>query len=768
MSKLQTNSTEYLADTNADINASGFDPNSLVELTVQLDNNGVLGSPFTWFVSDSDLGALQTSFFVNPAYAGSTLQITATEVNIAANGAVTPVAGVAPATTQVTVAASSSTTVTPTVTTDLPDYSPGSTATFTASGFSAGDTIQFATYIINPMTDAVLSVGPTLTGVAGANGVATTQFSVTSAYAGTTVELTAMDPTAGLSAATTFTDSSGASLSQWANQSPGSWINGDLNGNKATYFEGDDVPFQLTFTGLNVGQVYSIDLQWDTSKSGDHAYDYLTTYNFNVPGDQPNPLTGVSLNGSLVSTLGIPLDPHVTQFVSQTSGQVFTFFGAQAGSVLAGNGGGTTLGVYDLTGSGSWNSITGYSGDTSEDVVITFTAEDTSGDAVLSFGAHVAQGLEAGNLSWGALNEFGAANISGAPYHMAIQAGDPSNSVIAGNKSQDRSLQSSVVVVPSINIEKLVSADGGTNWYVLDDNDHVTSSNIQEDDVAFLEGLNLGFNSSNLHTGVLNTIVGQTLTYEVVVTNTSTSGSGITDTGITVTDNTGLVFTVGTTLTAGQSEISTNNPTSVAASGLNPDTVTVNASAVTPVGTLGLSDSDTAEYNAVAVGINIEKLISPDGGTHWYLLGDDAGDSAGSADFAAISNFSGFTGTLVTGSPSNILAGAKLEYEVVVTNTSSSGSGVTETGVTVTDNPSSLIFTVGGTLTAGQIEISSPLVTATAVTGTHSDTATVHATATLGSTTQGVSDTDSQSYSAVSVGINIEKLVSPDGGKDWY
>ena len=67
MSTVKTNSTGYLADTTADINASGFDPNSVVELTVQIDTNGVLSSPFTWFVSDSALGDIQTSFFVNPA-----------------------------------------------------------------------------------------------------------------------------------------------------------------------------------------------------------------------------------------------------------------------------------------------------------------------------------------------------------------------------------------------------------------------------------------------------------------------------------------------------------------------------------------------------------------------------------------------------------------------------------------------------------------------------------------------------------------------------
>ncbi|WP_167529313.1 hypothetical protein, partial [Bradyrhizobium macuxiense] len=144
---------------------------------------------------------------------------------------------------------------------------------------------------------------------------------------------------------------------------------------------------------------------------------------------------------------------------------------------------------------------------------------------------------------------------------------------------------------PSVNIEKLVSVNGGSTWYLIDDTDHGTS-----DDIAFLESLVIGgthpFNSTNLSAGTLTVSSGSTLTYEVVVTDTST----FKETGITVTDNTGLVFTVGTTLAAGASEIS-GKVTIGAAAGVNPDTVTVTATATDSYGNSAVvTDSDTAVY----------------------------------------------------------------------------------------------------------------------------------------------------------------------------
>ncbi|HEV2099625.1 MAG TPA: hypothetical protein VGR45_11960 [Stellaceae bacterium] len=560
-----SDANDYAGNTTS-LSATGFDANAWIEFTIQPVIGGSLGTPFTWFVQADSSGDAAASYYLNPAYAGDTLQITATEVQIdTTTGAVTPVASTPVATDTLVEQAAVAPIATPTVTTNQPDYAPGSTATFTANGFGANDPINFATYIINPTTGAVLSEGPVLTATADATGAVTTQFSVTSAYANQTVELTATDPNTGQSAATTFTDAGpAASDAQWANLATNpakAWVSGDLNPNSgangASYFEGNDVPFQIVFSKLSVGTTYSIDLQWQTSKGGVHAYDYLTSYNFSVPGSpalQPNPTLGVTFNGSVTpSTVAIPLDPHVTDFISQAPG-VFTFYGADAGPALAGNQGGTTLGFYDLTGSGSWSTATGYVGDTLEDIVVTFTAEDASGNAVLAFGGHIAQGLEVGLIDWGTAgvgSQSGAANISGSPYHVFMGNGTNVGTTIGiSTGNEELSLKSAVVVVPKINIEKLVSQDGGANWYILDDNDHATSSGTAEDDVAFLEGLTINgsqlFNSGNLHTGVLNTTVGHTLSYEVVVTNTSTPGSGITETGITVTDNpSSLGFTVG-------------------------------------------------------------------------------------------------------------------------------------------------------------------------------------------------------------------------------
>src|SRR5437660_2994275 len=96
-----TDGTAYAPGSTATIDATGFDPYSTIEFTVQTDNAGpdgilgtaddTLGSPYSWFATGGADGALATYFYLNPAYAGATLQITASEVQVGSDGAVTPV-----------------------------------------------------------------------------------------------------------------------------------------------------------------------------------------------------------------------------------------------------------------------------------------------------------------------------------------------------------------------------------------------------------------------------------------------------------------------------------------------------------------------------------------------------------------------------------------------------------------------------------------------------------------------------------------------------
>src|SRR5206468_10435128 len=57
------------------------------------------------------------------------------------------------------------------------------------------------------------------------------------------------------------------------------WVNGNLNGQKAHYLEGDSVPYRLLGSNLSSVGTHTIVIQWDTTTGGKHALDYLTSFN---------------------------------------------------------------------------------------------------------------------------------------------------------------------------------------------------------------------------------------------------------------------------------------------------------------------------------------------------------------------------------------------------------------------------------------------------------------------------------------------------------
>src|SRR5438045_392723 len=93
--------------------------------------------------------------------------------------------------------------------------------------------------------------------------------------------------------------SEAGNLDQFANLAPGSWVNGNLGSSKANYLEGDDIPYRLRFsniTGVGTSATHTVVIQWDTTKGGLHALDYLTTFDYklSVPAGvnttKPDPL----------------------------------------------------------------------------------------------------------------------------------------------------------------------------------------------------------------------------------------------------------------------------------------------------------------------------------------------------------------------------------------------------------------------------------------------------------------------------------------------
>ena len=56
------------------------------------------------------------------------------------------------------------------------------------------------------------------------------------------------------------------------------WVNGQLGSNKAHYFEGDSVPYRAVMTGLSNNATYTVQIEYDLTKQGKYAFDYLTSF----------------------------------------------------------------------------------------------------------------------------------------------------------------------------------------------------------------------------------------------------------------------------------------------------------------------------------------------------------------------------------------------------------------------------------------------------------------------------------------------------------
>ena len=308
----------------------------------------------------------------------------------------------------------------PTVYTDKPNYQPGETVLIFGSGFWANELI----------TLQVVHADDTAAGGSGHEpwSVMADEFgNFTSNWhvdpddsAGSMFLLTAKGISSGLAAETTFVDGS-ANLDTCANgptNSPvqctgANWENGNLNSSKSHYFEGDSVPYRTVFDGLTVGNTYTITIEYDTTQGGDHAFDYLTSFDRTEPTPGNNPCTQKQ-GGSIVNicnplssvTTAIPLDPNVaagqdgisgnTDDITQIPG-VFTLFNGTAMSIV--NPGSP----YTLTGS--------YAGNSSTSITVQFNA--TAGTAVLAWSGHIST-----RLNWGATNS--AIAINGSPYHMRL------------------------------------------------------------------------------------------------------------------------------------------------------------------------------------------------------------------------------------------------------------------------------------------------------------------------------------------------------------
>ena len=132
-------------------------------------------------------------------------------------------------------------------------------------------------------------------------------------------------------ATTTFTDSAVQAFDQCANdQGTGytsgdlgcQWTNGALQSTNSKYFEGDSTVQRVWLDGLEPDSTHTLTLKYDTTKGGEHGYDYLTTWNASenwvTDADRCQDITGCT-TATPESTVDIPGDPNVPNTFEPTA-----------------------------------------------------------------------------------------------------------------------------------------------------------------------------------------------------------------------------------------------------------------------------------------------------------------------------------------------------------------------------------------------------------------------------------------------------------------
>ena len=228
------------------------------------------------------------------------------------------------------------------------------------------------------------------------------------------------------------------------------WQNGNANASGAHWAEGESIAYRLKFGGLVPGSTHQVTIQWDTTKGGKHALDYLTSYN-RTEKTSNDPCSGIAGCGSPAN---FPIPPDVHTGLNLPPAPASPADGRWAESFTMFNGTITSVDIADpaIAGATVPYNVTGtYSADSSTSITITFLAG--SATPVLAWGAHIAE-----RKDWGSNNSASA--ITGSPFHMRLLGLDGSGG------SQDRGLAGSAVVYPALlTITKNVLGKDGANLF---------------------------------------------------------------------------------------------------------------------------------------------------------------------------------------------------------------------------------------------------------------------------------------------------------------
>ncbi|HEU4870475.1 MAG TPA: hypothetical protein VFT08_06470 [Pyrinomonadaceae bacterium] len=329
-----------------------------------------------------------------------------------------------------------------TVNTDKLDYQPGETALISGAGFWPNETVTLQVTHVTGHTEEGLGHEPWTVTADSFGQFYSSWFVDPDDNEGSWLLLTARGNSSGLSAEQYFTDANpAADLDQCANgpadapvncTAATDWVNGNLGASKAHYQEGQSIPYRLKFSNLSTSGSHTVTIEWDTTQSGKHALDYLTSFDRSVTlADPCAGISGCNLIAGPKDLEPIPVDNNVTIGHNRIDDPPA---GSAGGDDIAQLGGNFTLFNGTITGLSAYTVSGSYATNSSTKITITFTA--STSNPVLAWGGHIGT-----RIDWGAANS--AIAISGSPYHMRLLE------LNGAGGNQDRSLSAEAVIFPA-------------------------------------------------------------------------------------------------------------------------------------------------------------------------------------------------------------------------------------------------------------------------------------------------------------------------------
>jgi len=239
------------------------------------------------------------------------------------------------------------------------------------------------------------------------------------------------------------------------------WVNGNSNGQKSHWKEGEFISYRTTITGLSAG-AHTLKIQYDTVHGGKHAIDYLGSFDATETTGSPfgnHANMNDPCNDKFICT---PSNPPATAIFLIPDADLDNCAGSEGDAPEQAEGfvkGFASAGTLSITGFTYVDeNLQAGQGQCTTSAVIAFSTTASS-TVILAWGGHIASEADseiAAPLSgWGAGHS--ASFISGSPYHMALKMLDT-----ATTGSQDRALSTSAVIFEPTIVTDILDEDGNS------------------------------------------------------------------------------------------------------------------------------------------------------------------------------------------------------------------------------------------------------------------------------------------------------------------